>query len=141
MSKPRELVHPREGTRGLNPADPLSVGYDILKRREATGLPRTPVANRIGISERTLFRWEMEGTHMTNRERVLEALNTMHYTPSGQTNTTRIDPSELRKSSAVDLASELLDRARIMDTYTQAVADLKARLEEDGLGHYIPPGL
>jgi DNA-binding XRE family transcriptional regulator len=117
------------------------VGYDILTRREATGLPRTPVADKIGISERTLFRWEMEGTHMANRERVISALNSMHYTPSGRTNVARVDDAELRKASSVALASELLERAKIFDNYTRMVEDLKDRMNKDGLGHYLPPGI
>lgn len=141
MNKPRELKHPKEGQSGLNPADVLSVGYDILKRREATGLPRLPVAEKVGISERTLFRWEMEGTHMANRERVIDALSTMHYTPSGQPNVARLDPAELRKAASIDLAYELLERARIFDNYTQMVEDLKRRMSHDNLGHYLPPGL
>lgn len=141
MSKPRELKHPKEGQTNLNPADPLSVGYDLLYRRERAGLPRTPVADKVGISERTLFRWEMEGTTMANRERVISALNSMHYTPAGRPNVDHLDPKELRKASSVDLASELLERARIFDNYTTMVEDLKARMKEDNLGYYLPPGL
>lgn len=141
MAKPRETRHPYEGQKHLNPSDPLSVGYDLLVRREATGLSRTPVAEKAGISERTLFRWEMEGTTMANHERIVNTLNSVHYTPSGRPNVARIDSSELRKASSVDLASELLERARIFDNYTQMVEDLKNRMLKDNLGHYLPPGL
>lgn len=141
MTKSRELRHPREGQSGLNPADPLSVGYDILKRREESNLPRTPIADKVGISERTLFRWEMEGTTMQNRERVLEALNYMHLSPSGRMAVSRIDDQDLRRVSSVDLASELLERARIFDNYTQMVEDMKNRMKRDNLDYYLPPGL
>lgn len=137
----RRKVHPRDGQEHLNPNDELSIGLDIMRRREATNLPRTDLAQQIGISERTLFRWEMEGTTMKNRERTIEALAAMAYTPGGKTASSAMTRKELRRVSSIDLASELQDRARIMDSYTQSVEQLKQRLRQDGLEHYIPPGL
>lgn len=137
----RRKSHPREGQEQLNPNDELSIGLDIMRRREAANLPRTDLANKIGISERTLFRWEMEGTTMKNRDRTVEALSTMIYTPGGKPTSLTMTRKELRRASSIDLASELQDRARIMDNYTRLVEDLKHRLRADGLEHYIPPGL
>lgn len=137
----RRKIHPREGQEQLNPNDELSVGLDIMRRREAAHLPRTELAQKIGISERTLFRWEMEGTTMKNRERAIEALAAMVYTPGGRPTALTMTRKELRRATSMDLASELQDRARIMDNYTQLVEDLKYRLRQDGLDHYIPPGL
>src|SRR5699024_7016449 len=76
-------THPGAGQQQLNPDDQRSIGLDIMRRREAANLPRTDLANKIGISERTLFRWEMEGTTMRNRDRFLEALSSMVYAPGG----------------------------------------------------------
>lgn len=137
----RRKMHPREDQDHLNPNDELSVGLDIMRRREASNLPRTDLAQKIGISERTLFRWEMEGTTMKNRERTIEALASMIYTPGGRATSLTMTRKELRRATSIDLASELQDRARIMDNYTQLVENLKHRLREDGLEHYIPPGL
>lgn len=137
----RRKIHPREGQECLNPHDELSIGLDIMRRREATNLPRNDLAQKIGISERTLFRWEMEGTTMKNRERTIEALASMVYTPGGKPMSLTMTRKELRRASSIDLAWELQDRARIMDSYTQLVEDLKIRLRQDGLEHYIPPGL
>lgn len=137
----RRKAHPREGQEHLNPNDELSVGLDIMRRREASNLPRADLAQKIGISERTLFRWEMEGTTMKNRERSIEALASMVYTPGGVSATLSMTTKELRRATSMDLASELQDRARIMDNYTQLVEQLKHRLRQDGLEHYIPPGL
>jgi len=137
----RRKSHPREGQEQLNPNDELSIGLDIMRRREAANLPRTDLANKIGISERTLFRWEMEGTTMKNRDRTVDALSSMIYTPGGKPTSLTMTRKELRRASSIDLASELQDRARIMDNYTRLVEDLKNRLREDGLEHYIPPGL
>lgn len=137
----RRKTHPRAGQEQLNPSDELSIGLDIMRRREAANLPRTDLAHRIGISERTLFRWEMEGTTMKNRDRTVEALSSMTYTPGGKPANKSMTRKELRQATSIDLASELQDRARIMDNYTRLVEDLKNRLREDGLEHYIPPGL
>lgn len=137
----RRKSHPREGQEQLNPNDELSIGLDIMRRREAANLPRTDLATKIGISERTLFRWEMEGTTMKNRDRTVDALSSMIYTPGGKPTSLTMTRKELRRASSIDLASELQDRARIMDNYTRLVEDLKNRLREDGLEHYIPPGL
>ena len=137
----RRKTHPLEGQDHLNPNDELSIGLDIMRRREASNLPRTDLAQKIGISERTLFRWEMEGTTMKNRERTLEALASMVYTPGGKPTSLTMARKELRRATSMDLASELQDRARIMDSYTQLVEELKHRLRRDGLDHYIPPGL
>lgn len=137
----RRKSHPRDGQEQLDPTDELSIGLDIMRRREAANLPRTDLANKIGISERTLFRWEMEGTTMKNRDRTVDALSSMIYTPGGKPTSLTMTRKELRRASSIDLASELQDRARIMDNYTRLVEDLKNRLREDGLEHYIPPGL
>lgn len=137
----RRKMHPREGQAQFNPDDELSIGLDIMRRREAANLPRTDLAHKLGISERTLFRWEMEGTVMKNRDRTVDALASMIYTPGGKPASLTMTRKELRRASSVDLASELQDRARIMDNYTRLVEDLKNRLREDGLEHYIPPGL
>ncbi len=137
----RRKLHPREGQDQLNPDDELSIGLDIMRHREAANLPRTDLAHKIGISERTLFRWEMEGTTMKNRDRTVEALTSMVYTPGGKPTSLTMTRKDLRRASSIDLASELQDRARIMDNYTRLVEDLKYRLREDGLEHYIPPGL
>lgn len=137
----RRKTHPRAGQEQLNPSDELSIGLDIMRRREAANLPRTDLAHKIGISERTLFRWEMEGTTMKNRDRTVEALSSMTYTPGGKPANKAMTRKELRQATSIDLASELQDRARIMDNYIRLVEDLKNRLREDGLEHYIPPGL
>lgn len=137
----RRTTHPREGHEQLNPNDELSIGLDIMRRREAVSLPRTDLANKIGISERTLFRWEMEGTTMKNRDRTVDALSSMLYTPGGTSMSLTVTRKELRRASSIDLASELQDRSRIMDNYTRLVEDLKHRLHEDGLERYIPSGL
>lgn len=137
----RRKSHPRDGQEQLDPTDELSIGLDIMRRREAANLPRTDLANKIGISERTLFRWEMEGTTMKNRDRTVDALSSMVYTPGGRPTSSTMTRKELRRASSIDLASELQDRARIMDNYTRLVEDLKNRLREDDLEHYIPPGL
>ncbi len=134
-------THPRAGQNQLNPGDQRSIGLDIMRRREAANLPRTDLANKIGISERTLFRWEMEGTTMKNRDRFVEALSSIVYTPGGKPTSLTMTRSQLRRAASTDLASELQDRARIMDNYTRLVETLKTRLREDGLEHYIPPGL
>ena len=60
----RRKIHPREGQEQLDPKDELSVGLDIMRRREAAHLPRTELAQKICISGRTLFRWEMVGATM-----------------------------------------------------------------------------
>src|SRR5690625_3959267 len=137
----RRKTHPREGQEHLNPNDELSIGLDIMRRREASNLTRTELAQKIGISERTLFRWEMEGTTMKNRVRTIEALAANTYTPDGMPTTLTIQRNELRRATYMDLDSELQDRARIMDNYTQLVEELKHLLRQDGLDHYIPPGL
>lgn len=134
-------THPGAGQQQLHPDDQRSIGLDIMRRREAANLPRTDLANKIGISERTLFRWEMEGTTMRNRDRFLEALSSMVYAPGGKPASLLITRKELRRAASTDLASELQERARIMDNYTRLVENLKNRLREDGLEHYIPPGL
>src|SRR5699024_1531659 len=117
----RRKSHPREGQEQLNPNDELSIGLDIMRRREAANLPRTDLATKIGISERTLFRWEMEGTTMKNRDRTVDALSSMIYTPGGKPTSLTMTRKELRRASSIDLASELQDRARIMDNYTRLV--------------------
>ena len=140
MTLKREM-HPGAGEQQLNPNDQRSIGLDIMRRREAANLPRTDLANKIGISERTLFRWEMEGTTMKNRARFIAALSSTAYTPGGKPTSLTMTRRELRRAASTDLASELQDRARVMDNYTELVENLKNRLREDGLEHYIPPGL
>jgi transcriptional regulator with XRE-family HTH domain len=36
-------------------------GQDLTRRREALGLSRTELAERIGVSMTTVWRWETEG--------------------------------------------------------------------------------
>lgn len=78
---------------------------------------------------------------MKNRNRTVDALASMIYTPGGKPPSLTMTRKDLRRALSMDLASELQGRARIMDNYTRLVEDLENRLREDGLERYIPQGL
>lgn len=114
-------------------------GDTIRAHREEAGLTRAKVAQRLAVETRTLARWELEGAPFEKLARVFQAVRAMRLnmeavTPGGAVRA-------MSKISTVDLALELLQRARTMEDRDRQLLDLRHNLEARGLGKLFPPGL
>jgi transcriptional regulator with XRE-family HTH domain len=129
--------HGHESDRPYNPNDPMSIGREVRRRREAVSMPRAQLAGALSVDVRTLARWELEGTTEDNLQRVVETLERMRPMMSG----TFPKAMTLDKISTVDLAVELLKRSRIMEVRDSKLLELKKNLNDSELGYLWPEGL
>lgn len=126
------------GTRShYNPNDPRSIGREVRRRREGVHMPRAQLAAALSVDQRTLARWELEGTTEENLERVIKTLDRMRPMMAGAFPR----PVTMDNISTVDLAVELLKRARLMEVRDDKVLELKKNLQDAELDYLWPGGL
>ena len=125
------------GTRGHE----ISVERGIQARelREKHDLTRPMLSDLISRSERSIYRWETEGISEENYRLIEEAVkahkNARTQSVSGFS---RRSMEALHNISTIDLALELVSRARAMEQRNRSLDELKEKLEREGLGYLIP---
>lgn len=114
-------------------------GEAIRAAREDAGFPRSRLAQRMGIEARTLARWELDGTDYDNLVKAFQSMRALRQNMEGISASGRI--VDLSKVSTVDLAEELVRRARMMEDRDRKLLEHRKALESAGLGHHYPMGL
>lgn len=97
------------------------------------------LSDLISRSERSIYRWETEGISEENYRLIEEAVeahkNARTQSISGFS---RLSMEALHNISTIDLALELVSRARTMEQRNRGLDELKEKLEREGLGYLIP---
>lgn len=117
----------------------LERGIEARKLRERNELTRPRLADLINKSERSIFRWETQGISEENFLLIEQAINVFNEARAdGAKGTSRLAAEVLRQASTLDLALELVSRAREIEARNRAFDELKASLKHQGLSHLIP---
>ena len=120
----------------------LERGQEARRLREKHGLTRPVLSDLINRSERSIFRWETEGISEENFKLIQEAvMSTAEARVDGASGYSRLSIEALRQASTLDLALELVSRARQSESNHRALEELKATLEHKGLGYLLPETL
>lgn len=134
----RNLARP--GTHGHE----LSVerGQEARELREAYGITRPILSDLIGKSERTLYRWETYGITEENFQLIEEAIDASKSARSGAASgLSQLSLEALRTVSTLDLALELVARARKLEERNRRFDLFKEDLAARGLDNLVPEGL
>ena len=135
---PDRLVDVSRETNMYEGKSPEDRGEAIRKARQEGGWTRAALARRIGVQDRTVARWEHDGTDQNNLVIAFQAMRALRLNMEGVIPGKGID---LSKVSTLDLTVELERRARVMEARDRAYLEMRNNLERDGLKAYIHPGL
>jgi len=114
-------------------------GTQARRLREEHGLTRPVLSDLINRSERSIYRWETEGISKENYQLIEEAVKA-HKDARTQSVSgfSRLSMEALLNVSTLDLALELVRRARAMEQRNRGLDSLKEKLELEGLSYLIP---
>ena len=114
-------------------------GIKARKLRESNGLTRPILADMINRSERTIFRWETEGISEDNFRLIEDGIDASKTAQArGASGFSRLSTEALRTASTLDLALELVSRARKIEDRNRGLDNIKRTLEEEGFGYLLP---
>lgn len=117
----------------------LERGLEARRLREQHGLTRPMLSDLIARSERSIYRWETEGITEENFRLIEQAVEqTADARADGAAGFSRLSLEALRQASTVDLALELVARARQSEANYRALEQLKTSLEHKGLSYLLP---
>lgn len=114
-------------------------GQEARDLRERHGLTRPVLSDLINRSERSIFRWETEGITEENFRLVTQAIEqAVSARSDGASGYSQLSLEALRQASTLDLALELVSRARQLEANNRALEQLKDALEDKGLTYLLP---
>lgn len=114
-------------------------GVQARKLRESSGLTRPVLSDMINRSERSIFRWETEGISEENYLLIEESINAWKSAQArSASGFSQLSIEALRTASTLDLALELVSRARRIEERNRSLDHLRETLQERGLAHLLP---
>lgn len=122
-------------------SDSKELGAEIKRLRTYHGIFRKNLALVLGVSERTLSRWETNGITKENYQKMEQGIKALVANQAkADLSRKQAGLADVSDFSTLQLATELLDRAGKMEVRERALDELKETLTERGLTHLLPEG-